>query len=1126
MSGLLWTYYLEDDVDSFRQLLEEAAVGSRAQGQRNNFGGQQAAGSSAFTVGSPGGNIVSPSASYDSRRVSGVRGQVNTQKISFHDVTLTRADINRRDGKGMTLLHYAASNTQENALGFALALLAHPFLDIYPQDSENGWTALHRAFYFGNITIARAILEREAQDAVGQGSTGAVASGALSLIKIKDREGNGPYDLLAATIKDRTLQHHDMNARHSFLLGGENEDEEDMDAGTADDGENGRRRAAVVPLVNVRGDELLTFGSNRNITLGLGNQDDRQYPERVALKKPEHLYKRFYREHIEKRATDSDVTCPPLAESIRAKPRSASLIAELPSVVRFRHDQIQDVRMSRFHTAVLTNDPVSNLYMCGHGLGGRLGTGDQKTQFSFVCIEGFSSSRKKIVAIALGQDHSIAVTDSGEVWSWGSNAVGQLGLGTPKASLNADDNVELLPKQIFGPLKRELVVGVAASRMHSVAHTANALFTWGKNDGQLGIVDAHAGSLEMQALPRRVAASRFSCNIHSVSAIDRATICLLENQEVHVFANYGIVKVIFPLDAFTSSFFKKSFLTTRYDDEPNRIVKITGGGDTFCALSSAGEIYSVSVDQRLDPSSTSTMSTTNPNKIRAALSTPSRIWSLKKGHMTAKDVGVDQDGSIILSTNGGSVWRRVRRPGLPSGRGASALERKSKEFKFLRVPGLTRVVAVRASAAGAYCAMRSECDVTRTQVQPASKSLWYDTHALLPFKNLLQEEDSDTENPAPRFWSKKLSPMQRLVTCLAESKDLEKDIASVLLSSPNEYSENYDAIVCTTASEVQLPVHGFMLASRSRSLRQLLAENGRAEAVDADFLTITSDDQGRTVFTFPGMDFLTIVELVLYVYTDVFVGFWLRSRHAPELAYRYRQVRAELMKIAARFELRNLESAARRMSPTADLSLDKDMELAVSDSNFFSDGNAMIELADGEAFVHTDMVTRRCPFFEGLFQGRAGGRWLEERRGMLTSPDEAVGIDLTHIEMSTFQLVLRHIYADTGEELFDDIVTKDADQFLDIVLEVLSVANELMLDRLSQVCQMVIGRYGKHGVSIALRIGTDLVCSQRSERLQFAQRGRPKCCYRLQRCWPRIFMPESRNNVIQPVSRMCESMNI
>lgn len=1062
MSGLLWRYFLEDDVDSFRQVLEEAAVAGRPHAQKG-FGGGGSGIGPAFAGGSFGGLATSPSTSFDSRRALGSRAGVDAYKSSYHDVSLARTDVNRRDGKGLTLLHYAASSTSEHAIDYATALVAHPLIDLYIQDWENGWTALHRAFYFGNITIARAILEREAQDAVGHGAGGNVAHAMLSLIKIKDRDGNGPFDLLTWTIKDRTLQHQDPSARHGNPNDREEEEAEESDLMAGDAEDNPRRKILVSPYVDVMADELFTFGSNKNITLGLGNEDDRQHPERVMLRKPDHLYKRFYRELIEERATDLASINTQYADKVRLQLRSSKDVSELPAIVRFRSGTIQDVEMSKFHTAVLTNDPVSNLYICGHGVGGRLGTGNEKTQFSFVCIEDFPG-KKKIIAVALGQDHSLAVTDEGEVFSWGSNAHGQLGLGLSKASVNPEDAIQLLPKQIFGPLKRDIVVGAAASRIHSVVHTSTALYTFGKNEGQLGIVDAHAGSLEVQAIPRRVAASRFSSAIQSVCAIDRATICLLENNEVHVFANYGITKLLFPLDGFTNYFLKNSFLTTKYDDSVNRIVKITGDGDTICALSSAGEIFAVSVGQCIDPGSSSTTSTTNPNKIKAALSTPARIWSLRKGHMTARDVGVDQDGSIILSTEAGSVWKRARRPNLSTARGGSSAEKKANEFKFSRVPGLTRVMAVRASGSGAYCAMRRDCDVTRSQIIPYARTLWQDVGALLPFKNFSLDEDSDAENPTPRFWSKKLQAIERLIAALAKSKDLEKDLGETLNDSPNEGCENYDVYVCTTVSDVKIPVHQFILSGRSRILRQAFAEVHQNTSWTSDMCNIDTDENGAVRLTFPGMDFLTLVEFVLYLYTDRFVGFWLRSRHAPELAYRYRQVRTELMKIALRFELKNLESAARRMSATAELSLDKDMDFATVHPEFYQNGDAVVELADGEALVHVDLMSRRCPFFEGLFQGRAGGRWLAERRDMLGDSDEAVGIDMKHVDVHIFQLVLRHIYADAGEEIFDDIVTESLDEFLDIVLDVLSVANELMLDRLSQICQMVLGRYGKYVV--------------------------------------------------------------
>lgn len=139
-----------------------------------------------------------------------------------------------------------------------------------------------------------------------------------------------------------------------------------------------------------------------------------------------------------------------------------------------------------------------------------------------------------------------------------------------------------------------------------------------------------------------------------------------------------------------------------------------------------------------------------------------------------------------------------------------------------------------------------------------------------------------------------------------------------------------------------------------------------------------------------------------------------------------------------------------------------DLELAIKDQSFFGSGDVIVDLADGEMVLHSDIICQRCPFFEGLFRGRAGGQWLAGRR---TEEPSLVRIDLTHVETHLFELVIRHLYTDAGEELFEDVTSEDLndllalDELLDHVMDVMSVANELMLDRLSQICQRLIGRY-------------------------------------------------------------------
>ncbi|KAF1946053.1 hypothetical protein EJ02DRAFT_337072 [Clathrospora elynae] len=1036
MSGYLWKYYLEDDVDNFRHVLATPAHTNRSASK--GFAGWQA-GHGAAVNSSPGSYNASPLTSAKGRKI-GLSGAAN----------LSRSDINSRDSAGLTILHHAASSTAESAVDFAQALLENPWTDMYIQDAENSWTALHRAFYFGNIAIARLILNRDTRDILGQGSSG-FNQHARGLVKIKDKEGYGPLDLFSMTIKDRTLR-----PEESPVMDFDSDDE--MARGDSGDVNDEMRKRLVAPPVLLGGDEVYTFGSNKNVTLGFGDEDDRQFPERITLRRPDHLLQRFYREHRDGHSQHWAAMGAPMQDSRFSQPKST---VDLPIHIRNIPIVIQDVRMSKLHTAVLTTDPVSNLYMCGHGPGGRLGTGSETTRYQFTCIEGGGLGQKKIVAIALGQNHTLATTEEGEIFSWGNNAYGQLGYALPKPTMKDDDPISTIPRQIFGPLKRDIVTGIAASRIHSVCHTSTSLYTFGKNEGQLGIVDSDARSLEMQVIPRKIAASLFSSTIHSVSAIDGATVCLLESREVWVFANYGYSKLSFPLDGFTSNFLKESWLTTKYDTTPNRVSKITSGGDTICALSTSGEVFTVAVSRRMEGSQDASTSTTNPKQIRGALSAPYRIWSSKKSHMAARDVDVDQDGSIILTTDVGSVWRRTKRATIRNANIIGAVETKPKDYKFQRVSGLTRVIAVRASAFGAYAAIRKDCNVTRAQIGVDELGLWDELAPLLSFYEMSNYETSDDDEPTPRFWTR-TTDAQGLRKHVLKSKDLEAEVADILQKSSRAPDRTYNMQVGTTLSDVRIPVHEFILSGRSRVFRDALLDF-RVKGNDytlPDLLTVKEDGE-KVLVLFEGLDFLTIFNLVLYAYTDSVVDFWNVTRHYPTSAYRYRAVRTELMKVASRLELRQLEPAVRQMvNPRRALHMD--MVLAIKDQSFFESGDVIVDLADGEMLLHSDLICQRCPFFEGLFRGRAGGQWLAGRR---TEESPLIRIDLTHVETHLFKLVVRHLYTDAGEEIFEDVTSEDLndllalDELLDHVMDVMSVANELMLDRLSQICQRLIGRY-------------------------------------------------------------------
>ncbi|KAM6206524.1 putative E3 ubiquitin-protein ligase HERC4 [Sarcoramphus papa] len=102
-----------------------------------------------------------------------------------------------------------------------------------------------------------------------------------------------------------------------------------------------------------------------------------------------------------------------------------------------------------------------------------------------------------IVQIACGDQHAMALSRGGELFTWGQNARGQLGVGS---------QTTLIPQpQLVERLKGISLAQIAAGGAHSTAVSlSGAVYSWGKNDlGQLGLGDtedrncpSYVGALE------------------------------------------------------------------------------------------------------------------------------------------------------------------------------------------------------------------------------------------------------------------------------------------------------------------------------------------------------------------------------------------------------------------------------------------------------------------------------------------------------------------------------------------------------------------------------------------------------------------------------------------------------
>ncbi|MGH0166749.1 UNVERIFIED_CONTAM: hypothetical protein FKN15_006610 [Acipenser sinensis] len=136
--------------------------------------------------------------------------------------------------------------------------------------------------------------------------------------------------------------------------------------------------------------------------------------------------------------------------------------------------QVVHIACGSTYSAAITVD--GELYTWGRGNYGRLGHGSSEDQTTPMLVTGLKGLKVIDVSCGSGDAQTLAVSDNGQVWSWGDGDYGKLGRG-------GSDGCKT-PK-LVEKLQDLDIVKVCCGSQFSVALTKyGQVYTWGKGDNQ------------------------------------------------------------------------------------------------------------------------------------------------------------------------------------------------------------------------------------------------------------------------------------------------------------------------------------------------------------------------------------------------------------------------------------------------------------------------------------------------------------------------------------------------------------------------------------------------------------------------------------------------------------------
>lgn len=1010
---------------------------------------------------------------------------------------------------GRTVLHIAVLSNEPEELS---RLLAYPDVKelILAVDFESGWNILHYIYYYKRIQCLNVLMEYFNSRPVANTLF-------MDMLKTKDRSRHAPLSLLNNDIKDFAWVPSYVNEKNEFHLVSRfhiKKDEEADGAGAnrtrADDLDepdgaggpleaNGPVEAAATaatvlssastpasasPYRSIPHDwwceergasDIYVFGVNVNNNLGVGDSTDRSVPSQLS---------HFDFKDIDDFASSSEMLHTPRYKAIR---------------------------VSKYHSAVLTQS--GKLYNCGVGSRGRLGHGNSSNLFRFKRV-AFFDDKESISQIEISNNHNLLLTADNSLYAWGHNNVYQLGFTLPAThSFKKTDAIsyENTPKQVLsGDLRKNQssFSGIGVSKIHSLAYTSNSVFFWGLNIGQMGIEQSEKaidhtinGTVYKGNFIKNPKEVTFRDKIKLVATCETCTCIITEANDIYVYFGGQRVKLPkLPTRIDTDSqfdSFKPSKLT-----RPAVIKKVVMKSHNHVhLLLESGNVMSFLLG------STDLKALRNTRYVF--------LWLAHDVDMYAVDIDNCYDGSAIVCTRNGSVFAKCNQSSLLQRKNATNSStlptfKSSTKNKFRKVEGINRILRVCCDDSfSSFAVLRDEVDMLPFKLQKNDFLLdmvylspLTDPDAFRKQKQLLELDHNEQcytttfmyLKQNQREESSSFHPMRNHI--IGDNSLQESSTSDCLLNVLNsrhtsghtppetktmyqtispKISESLMRILCsndlsvTFSAESDWPTRKFCDASirilgfkdvilgfHLRILRaRSLLFNQVFVAKDDDLYFIENGVRGR----FDQSQRILLLETVLdvravliwlhYVYTNQTLDVWNFEPGVSLGAATLRQIKNDFSSLVSLFKM--------DVFHCKDLNFFEQMEQLIYVEESPSD--TQIVFSGGQKSCSPALLVARTAFFET----RLSGRWQLDR----LDASESCELDMVHldnIQNVHLIVILKHIHGCNDLRIFDEAMIvsrelKDPEDFVLFLLELIEIADELLLVQLKYLCELAIAEF-------------------------------------------------------------------